>query len=332
MNLTVSHPGLLTTVQDPGRRGWQQYGVAVGGAADELAARVANVLVGNDPDAALLEITQVGPELSFDQDTLVAWCGAGFPATVDGEPLPRNHTLRIEAGERITFPFTPTGWRGWLAVAGGIAVPTVLGSRSTCGRSGFGGHAGRALLAGDRLPIGEPSTWAEKVLARLNDDGTRSSSWSVMPSSLGQPAPRGNVRTMKGPEWDWFTGEAQRHWLGSDWRVAPDSDRMGMRLLGPPLTLREPREMISSAVTAGVVQVPASKQPILLLADRQTVGGYPRLAAVAGVDLGILAQLRPGERVRFTDISLAEAHALRARCESHFRLVRAGLARFAQGL
>lgn len=321
--ITVVKPGLLTSVMDLGRPGYQRHGVVVGGALDRFAARVANMIVGNDDSAALLEMAQLGPELRFGADALVAWCGGGFAPHVGREPLPRDRAVRVAAGETVRFGPAGEGLRAWLAVAGGLDVPPVLGSRSTYRRAGFGGHHGRPLQAGDTLRVGPPSEWAH---ARMKS-AARSSAWSVRPDTLGLAPEAGRVRAMIGPEWDWFTAQAQEAFFTAEWRVTKDADRMGLRLAGPELPLSETREMISEGVNEGVVQVPDGGAPIVLLASRQTVGGYPRLAAVASVDLGRMAQLAPGATLRFTRITLATAHELYLARERNLNRVRAGLAR-----
>lgn len=323
--ITVLKPGLLTTVHDLGRFGFQQYGVVVGGALDRFAARVANAVVGNDENAAVLEMAQLGPELRFEHDALIAWCGADFAARIGAEPLPADRVVRVQAGETVSFGAARSGLRGWLAVAGGIDVPEVLGSRTTYRRGGFGGFEGRPLRAGDRLLVGAPSAWA----VAWQKKATRVSAWSVRPTTLGKPAPAGVVRTMRGPEWDWFTEAAQREFFATEWRATKDADRMGVRLAGPVLSQRRSREMISEGTADGVVQVPAGGAPIVLLPSRQTVGGYPRIAAVATVDHGRLAQLVPGGAIRFQEITVAEAHGLYLARERDLNRVRAGLARLA---
>jgi antagonist of KipI len=321
--IRVLKPGLLTAVMDLGRPGYQQQGVVVGGALDRFAARVANILVGNDENAALLEIAQLGPELQFPHDTLIAWCGGGFEPRLGGELLPRDRTVCARAGETLWFGPAKQGLRAWLAVAGGIDVPPVLGSRSTYRRAGFGGWHGRVLQAGDELPVGAASEWAGARLRR----NERFSPWTVRPDTLGRPAEPGTVRSMIGPEWDWFTRESQRQFFTATWTVTHEADRMGERLAGPTLTLAKPRDLISEGVNEGNVQVPTDGQPIVLLASRQTVGGYPRIAAVASIDLGRLAQLAPGSKVRFTQLALATAHELYLARERDLNRVRAGLSR-----
>lgn len=326
--IRVLKPGLLTTVQDLGRPGYQAFGVAVGGALDAFAARVANLIVGNDDNAALLEMAQTGPELQFDREALVAWCGADFPAMLNGQPLPRDRAVHVAAGDKLDFGVAPRGLRAWLAVAGGFDVPLVMGSRATYRRAGLGGHnQGRPLAAGDKLKTFAPCEWAVHLLGSLRSRHQRATVWTVRPGTLGPPAPAGTVRAVCGPEWEWFSNDAQREFFASEWEATREADRMGVRLHGPELALARPREMISSAVNTGVVQVPPSGQPIVLLPSRQSVGGYPRIAAVAAVDIGRFTQLRPGEKVRFARIPLPVALQLQLQRERDLGRVRMGLAR-----
>lgn len=327
--ITVLKPGLLTTVQDLGRPGYQQYGIVVGGALDAFAARVANLILGNEENAAVLEMAQTGAELRFEQDSLVAWGGADFEARLGSQPLPADRAVHVAAGETITLGLARSGLRAWLAVAGGIAVPLVLGSRTTYRRAGIGGHRGRPLVAGDRLPVGEPPERAQLLLASLRAGGRRATAWTVRPGTLGRPAPAETVRAIRGPEWSWFTTAAQQQFFSADWQATKEADRMGVRLHGPELALAKPREMISSSVNTGVVQVPGDGQPIVLLPSRQSVGGYPRLAAVATADIGRLTQLRPGDKIRFQEITLAAAHELLLAREHDLNRIRIGLARMA---
>ncbi len=321
--ITVLKPGLLTSVMDLGRPGFQRHGVVVGGALDRFAARVANAIVGNDEGAALLEVAQQGPELRFGATALVAWCGGGFAPRVGGTELPRDRAFRVEAGEVLVFGPARSGVRAWLAVAGGIDVPPVLGSRSTYRRAGFGGLEGRPLRAGDELRLGEPGAFAR---ARLRA-AERVSGWSVRPDTLVSPPPAGAVRAMVGPEAHWFTPEALLLFHGTAWTATKDADRMGIRFAGPDLARSRPEEMVSEGVCDGAIQVPAGGAPIVLLTSRQTVGGYPRIAVVATVDLGRLAQLAPGGAVRFVPATVAEAQGLLLARERNFARVRAGLMR-----
>lgn len=325
--LKVLKPGLLTTVQDLGRPGYQQYGIVVGGALDGFAARTANLCVGNDDNAALLEMAQNGPELVFDHDVLVAWTGGDFDARVGSQTLPRDRAVRVAAGETLNFWPGKTGLRAWMAVAGGIDVPLVMGSRTTYRRAGIGGHQGRPLIAGDALKLFEPSPWAKQVLASLQASGQRAVAWTVRPETMGRPAKPGVVRALRGPECDWFTPDAQRTFFSAPWKATNEADRMGVRLTGPVLARRKEDEMISSAVNAGTVQVPPAGHPIVLLPSRQSIGGYPRIASVISVDLGRLTQVRPGDEVKFEETTLAVAHDLYLARERDLARVRMGLAR-----
>ncbi len=327
--MRIRKPGLLTTVQDLGRPGYQQYGIVVGGALDSFAARAVNLCVGNDDNAALLEMAQTGPDLTFEQDTLLAWGGADFDARAGSQPLPRDRAVRIAAGEVVSFGLARSGLRAWLAIAGGIDVPLVMGSRTTYRRAGIGGHQGRPLAAGDALRLFTPSPWAQQILASLAAGQKQAVAWSVRPETMGRPAKPGVVRALRGPECDWFAREAQRAFFAAEWTATKEADRMGVRLQGPELPLLKPQEMISSSVNSGVVQVPPAGQPIVLLPSRQSVGGYPRLAAVVSADLGRFTQMRPGDKVRFAETTLAAAHEIHLARERDLARVRMGLARLA---
>jgi antagonist of KipI len=280
--IEVVEPGVLTSVQTAGGRpGWRHLGVPVGGAADSWSARLANRLVGNPDDAALLELTLSGPELRFDAETAVALTGGDFGATLDGLPMPpfagrpvrRGSLLRIGAGD---------GARGYLAVAGGIQVPSVLGSMSTDLRTGFGGHEGRALRAGDRLAAG---TAAGSI-----------SRW------MGQMA-AGPIRILPGPHHRQPDADAL---AGERWVVGTEADRTGVRLDGRPVEAGA-REVASMGIAVGAIQVPPDGRPIVMLADRPVTGGYPVPACVIRADVGRVAALRTGDTVRFVPVSIEEA-------------------------
>lgn len=292
--IEVLKPGALTTVQDLGRVGFLYSGVPGGGAMDRLAARVANLLVGNPANAAMLETTMAGPVLLFHADTLVAVCGAKFSGVPAWQPMV------LKAGETLSLYDLELGCRGYVAVAGGFAVPSVMGSASTYLRAGLGGLEGRALRKGDRLSTGLA---AHAIPVDVEH-------WHISPTVLPAYSTQPIVRVVRGAQWDWFAEEAQYKFFQGRYSVLPKSDRMGLRLIGTELTLSAPREMTSESVTFGSVQVPAEGQPIVLTADRQTIGGYPRIAEVVSVDLPLLAQLRPGDRLMFTLVSLEEAQAL----------------------
>lgn len=293
--ITVIAPGLWTTVQDLGRPGHRASGVPLSGAADAAALRRANRLVGNPEWAAGLEITLLGPTLRFDRDTVVAVEGAEFPG------LPSGRGVRVRAGETLTLGHATEGCRGELAVAGGIDVAPVLGSRSTFVPAGLGGLRGRPLAAGDVLPIGEPTAGpCGAAIARASSPG-------------GSPADV-TLRLIPGEQWG-LAGDAFwscRH------RATSRSDRMGVRLDGPPLPAGAAAGSLESvAVLPGTVQLPPDGLPIILLVDAQTIGGYPVIGHVIAADLPRVAQLRPGDQVRWRPATMSEAHyALRVADEA----------------
>jgi antagonist of KipI len=286
--------GPFVTIQDLGRYGHQKSGITVTGALDKFALKAANRLVGNPPGAAGLEITLMGPELVFDRETVIALAGADLSAAVDGEPLPPWTARTVAAGAVLTFGKPVLGVRAYLAVAGGIDVPPVLGSRSTDLKAGIGGLEGRALQTGDVLPLGEPA--GPLTVRRMRS-----------PTYIPARGEEVEVRVVLGPQDDAFTEEAIATFLTHPYRITPQADRMGYRLEGPPLPHRERADILSDAIPEGAVQVPANGQPILLLADRQTTGGYAKIATVISADLPKLAQSVPGMVVRFTAVTVDEA-------------------------
>jgi len=292
--IEVLKPGSSTTVQDLGRAGLLNAGIPGGGAMDRLALRIANLLVGNVENTAVLETTMSGPVLLFQSEALVSVCGAKFSG------VPAWQSFIVKAGEKLTLTELESGCRGYVAIAGGFYVPWVLGSASTYLRAGLGGLDGRALRKGDLLKV---NAAAKSPLAGLEH-------WHISPSVLPAYSIQPVVRVTRGAQWDWFTEETQYKLFEGRYSVLPKSDRMGLRLIGTQLLLNEPREMKSEAVAFGSIQVPPEGQPIVLMADRQTIGGYPKIAEVVSVDLPLLAQLRPGDRALFTSVSVEEAQAL----------------------
>lgn len=329
MRVQVIRPGLLTTVQDVGRYGFQKHGVLVSGAMDTFAMRIVNLLVGNAEGAATLEITLRGPTLRFEEPALIAIGGAYLSPKIDGQPVPEWRPVWVRAGSQLTFGAPVAGCRTYLAIAGGIAVPEVLGSRSTFLRGGIGGYAGRALAAGDLLTSGTPSIAAERRMAQLEPlaghDPFAATDWVV--SSMLLPDYRKDpvLRVMRGTQFDAFDEQSQRQFLSGAFQVTPQSDRMGYRLQGSSLRLSKPLEMISEGVTAGTIQVPSEGNPIVLLADRQTTGGYPKIGQIATVDLPLIAQVKPGETVTFAEISLSEAQRLYVQRERELALFQQGI-------
>ncbi|MFD2718913.1 biotin-dependent carboxyltransferase family protein [Hymenobacter monticola] len=330
MSLNILRPGLLTTVQDLGRHGYQADGVVVSGAMDAVALRVGNLLVGNAEDAAGLEITVLGPRIRFEADHLIALTGAHLSPTLNGRSVGMNRPVWVAAGTELAFGAAAAGCRAYLAVAGGVAVPLVLGSRSTYLRAGLGGLHGRALRAGDVLPTAPPTPLGQKLMAMLaalaSPKTWAQASYTPGPRLCGTPLPATTVRAIAGPEHEQFSPASQRAFWQQPFRVSPEADRMGYRLQGPELNRQTNAELLSGAVTFGTVQVPASGQPIALMADHQTTGGYPRLAQVITADFPVLAQLRPGQQLWFQRVTLAEAQALYLAQERQLRALRRGIA------
>ncbi|HEY2255217.1 MAG TPA: biotin-dependent carboxyltransferase family protein [Variovorax sp.] len=322
--LTILRPGMLASVQDLGRPGHRQLGVCPGGALDALALTLANRLVGNADGAAGLELTMGACELRFEVATRIALAGDDFGATLDGIPLWPCWSVPVEAGQVLRMQGAnrsgaKEGVRSWLGIAGGVDVPLLLGSRSTDLKSGFGGHQGRALKKGDRLGLG-PSALSPQQLAR-RPFGLRAPD----SGSLGDDGGATVLRVMPGPEFEQFTLASREALWGEPWRVTPRSNRMGSRLEGSELKRRRSIDMLSSAVIPGTIQVPPSGQPIILMGDAQTVGGYPRIGVVIRADLGRLAQAPLNGSLRLRQVDTAGAlEAWEAR--------RRYLAQVAQGL
>jgi biotin-dependent carboxylase-like uncharacterized protein len=283
--LEIRTGGLLTTVQDSGRWGHQRDGVSVSGAMDRVAHRIANVLVGNESSAATLEVTMMGPEVTCLRDTVIAITGADLSPRLDGHPIPGYRALSLGAGATLSFGPRVRGARAYVAVAGGLDVPIVLGSRSTHTPSALGGVSGRALRAGDRLAIRERGPLPSRQPQPSGPDAV---------SATGGA----RIRVLPGPQIERFPAEALARLTTTRFVVSTASSRMGYRLTGPAVPAPD-GEMISDVTFPGALQVPPSGEPILLMADRQTTGGYAQLAIVISADLPLAGQLAPGDWIEF---------------------------------
>ena len=298
-HMIVVKGGWLTTVQDLGRYGHQQYGVPVCGVMDSFAAIVANRLVGNPDHAAVLELTLNGPELQFERDTVLAITGADLSPTIQGHSLPLWQSFVIPRGSRLAFGRPQSGSRAYLAIAGGIDVPLVLGSRSTHCASETGGFRGRPLKAGDTLYGRRSNNFIDHVISkRLSDQLIPRYEQSV------------TLRIILGPQQDCFRKRTFDTLTASTYSVSPQSDRMGYRLTGPKLIRKGSAHCISDGTTTGALQVPPDGEPILLMADRQTTGGYPKIAVVISTDLPRAAQLTPRNTITFETCTVKQAQAL----------------------
>jgi antagonist of KipI len=317
MSVIVERAGFVTSVQDLGRTGFREFGVSLGGALDPFGLRVANLLVGNDEGAAGLEMTLGGLLLRFADERVVAWCGGDFDVRIGSRVLPAGHAGSVSAGEKLKIGAPKAGCRSWLSISGGIDVEPVLGSRSTDLRAGFGGFEGRSLRDGDVLPLG---MWPGSPTP-----ATGISSWTAPHDWVSPAKPKLILRFIRGVDWNRFDASTLQRLTSEAFAVSPDSDRMGVRLEGPELKRADASDMISEAVAPGTIQVPPSGKPILLLGDCQTIGGYPKMAHVITVDLGVAAQLRAGDHVRFSEVSLADAHRLLLEREREFERFRVGI-------
>jgi biotin-dependent carboxylase-like uncharacterized protein len=313
--LEILTPGLHTSVQDLGRFGWQAFGVPVSGALDGTALRFANLLVGNRPETAALEILLTGPTFRVAADAVrVAVAGADARLAVAGAKpgtIPAWRSARLQRGDAVTVVVGRGSACCYLAVEGGIAVPPVLGSASTCARARLGGFAGRPLRSGDLVPLALAEA-PQRAEQRLSDPP---------PAETGAP-----IRVVLGPQQDWFTEAALAHLLEAEFRISAHADRMGMRLDGPALPHRQGWDIVSDAIATGAIQVPGSGQPIVLLADHQTTGGYPKIATVVSADLPVVGRRRAGDAIRFAAVSIEEAEELAADAERRFAALAASLA------
>jgi antagonist of KipI len=294
--IRILDPGPLTTVQDLGRPGYLRLGIPASGPVDRLAFILANRLVGNPDGAAGLECTLVGPRLEILQDAVLAATGADMALTVNDRDAPRWRAVRVRGGDVVRLGPAAAGVRGYLAVSGGLDVPLALGSRSTYLRGQLGGYRGRALRKGDTIPVGPgASPFVER---------------RVTPAMVPQRGNRAPVRVILGPQADRFTPEGLETFLREPYEMLPQSDRMGARLRGPAIGHTHGHDIISDGVPLGGVQVVGDGQPIVLLVDRQSTGGYTKIATVCSTDVGRVGQTRPGERLTFRAISVEEGHAL----------------------
>ena len=286
--IRVVKSGIMTTVQDGGRWGYQAFGITVAGAMDMRAHKVANLLVGNDCHAATLEMTVFGGEYEFTADTLVAISGAEMNASLNDSPVANWSSFRVNAGDILRLGFVTKGCRTYLAVAGGFDVPVVLGSRSTHTRSKIGGYQGRALQNGDELPIAIS-------LNSLAPISLPAKFVPIYPNEI-------TVRVILGAQQEAFTADGIQTLFSGEYTITADADRMGYRLEGNKIEHIDSADIVSDALSAGAIQVPAHGMPIIMMADRQTTGGYTKIGAVISSDLGVLAQAKPGDKVRFVEV------------------------------
>ena len=301
MAMHVINPGPRTTIQDKGRLGYQNSGFAPSGFMDRVASRMANVLVGNHDSDAVVEFCLIGPELYFDETVNIAVCGGDFGIDAGGRIYPANKAVHVPAGVRIKIMTGKVGIYGSLAVGGGLDIPMVMGSRSTNLRCGIGGFKGRALMAGDVIALRSP------------ENGRKDLSWRwVPPRRLVSPDDPDitRVRVIAGPQQDMFTAEGLKTFYENSYVITAHSDRMGYRLSGPKVEAKGGYDILSDGIVNGSIQISGEGQPIVMMADRQTTGGYAKIASLINVDIPLFAQLRPGQKVRFVPCTVQEAQEL----------------------
>lgn len=317
MAIRVQSPGLRTTVQDSGRFGQYDIGMPPSGAMDLFSYEVGNYLAGNAADAAGLEITYLGPRLEFTEDAVIALTGADLPPKINGEEAATWEALQVRAGDVLSFDYLKNGARSYLAVAGGIDVPAFLGSRSTYTLIGLGGHEGRALQEGDELPVGESANGAGRV------------GMAVAPQQIPAFSDSAEIRVIIGLCSYRLTEESKEGFLGTEWTVTPDADRIGYRYRGgelgfvereqPPGAGSDPANVVDLGYPVGSIQVPGGVEPIVLMNDAVTGGGYATIGTVISVDRDKLAQTKTNDKTRFRSVTLEEA--LEARRERQRKLV-----------
>ena len=301
MAMHIIFPGPRTTIQDKGRLGYQNSGFAPSGFMDRVASHMANVLVGNPESEAVVEFCLVGPIVRFDEEVNLAVCGGDFGIDVNGKAYPANKAVHVPAGATVRITTGRVGVYGSLAVSGGLDIPVVMGSRSTNLRCGIGGYKGRILMAGDVIGLRDP------------DSGKRDLSWRWVPERrLVAPEDPGitKVRVIRGPQADMFTEEGLRTFYESSYIISSHSDRMGFRLNGPPVESVSGCDILTDGIVNGSVQICGTGEPIVMMADRQTTGGYAKIASLINVDIPLFAQLRPGQKVQFEPCTIQVAQQL----------------------
>lgn len=298
-DIVIVNPGLYTTVQDRGRWGYQEFGMPVTGAMDDYSIRVANILAGNDEYDAALETTLNGPEISFNIDAVIAITGANMVPKVNGHIVPMWRSLKLSKGDVLSFEMAREGTRGYIAFAGGLDIPTVMGSYSTFVRGGIGGYEGRKLKSNDEMNLRNSNVSIQQLVNRI-----------IPLQYIPEYKKNCSIRAILGPQDDCFTEESIEKFFNSEYEVTNEADRMGYRLSGPALEHKAGADIISDGINLGSIQIPGHGMPIVMMADRQTTGGYTKIATVISSDISLMAQLKPRDKVRFERIDIQEAHRI----------------------
>lgn len=293
--IEVINPGLLTTIQDEGRYNFQKFGVPVSGVMDYYSYKVSNMLVGNKGTEAVLEITMIGPALRFQKNAIIAITGGNLGPKINGADISQWRSIAVNQGDVLSFTGIKSGCRSYLAVKGGICVDKVMGSRSTYIKASLGGINGNALQKNDIVPILDNNTINYKV-KKLSD------------SYIPKYSNNYQIRVVKGPQDDYFTEKGLTTFFNNDYKVTSECDRMGFSFEGEPIDLKNGSDIISDGITFGAVQIPGHGKPIIMMADRQTTGGYAKIGSVIFKDLSTLSQAKPGDSVSFVEVTIDTAH------------------------
>ncbi len=313
MSITVLTPGILTTIQDTGRYGYQKYGVIVSGAMDTYALRLSNIMLGNNENEGVLEITLIGPSLSIKKGNLIAITGANLSPTINGKKVPMGRPIYLNEDIVLKFGKCISGCRSYLSVAGGFDIPIFMGSKSTYLRAKIGGKDGRALKKDDRLELGDKSQLSLSIISKLKEfskeESFSAAKW-YMKNIMLPSSDVTVIRVFEDSQFKYVNEGSINEFFSATFNIDAKSDRMGYRLNGPKIEFKENIEMISGEVAFGTIQIPPDGNPIILLADRGTSGGYPKIAHVASFDIQKLVQLKPYDKVQFKKITLKEAEML----------------------
>lgn len=304
--IRIKNSGLLTLIQDSGRCGYQQFGVPVSGVMDSFSHRVANILLGNNENEALLEITILGPEIEFMNDSLMAITGGDLSPVLNGEPISMWESVCVKRGDVLSFGSIKDGCRSYIAFAGGIQTEKVMGSKSTYVKAKIGGLHGGSLKAGDVLKIGDLK------------QGLTSTKYRKLPNEYIPAYSKDiEVRVILGPQDNYFTKKGMEKFLSTEYTVTNECDRMGYRLEGEAIEHVNSADIISDGINFGAIQIPSHGQPIIMMADRQTAGGYTKIANVISIDLPKIAQAKPGDCIRFKKVTIYEAQELLKKMEEN---------------
>lgn len=307
--IKIIKPGLYTTVQDRGRMGFQRFGIPVAGAMDDFSFRVANILVGNDENTAALETTFMGPNIQIDFDGFIAITGANMEPKINGSNVKMWRSIKVDKGDNLTFSGASEGLRSYISFGGGLGVSEILNSKSTYVRGSLGGFKGRKLMEGDEIPIDSSNSKAEPGKY-------------ISPGYIPRYAKENIVRVILGPQDDHFSTEVIETFLDSPYKITAEADRMGYRLEGATLSHIKGPDIISDGIVFGSVQVPGHGSPIVMMADRQTTGGYTKIATVISADLPLLAQMGPGDTIHFQEVTIEEGQDIFAQYEENINNIK----------